>query len=177
MALCGLVAALLMKAGAPVPIAVLCALLTGVLAGWINGTIVTKLKINPFITTLGTMSIFRGIVLVVTKSNPPTGFPESFLNLAWSKILGIPLPIVLLIVAIIVGDLFLRHLRYLRQVYFVGSNEEAAKLTGIPTARVKTVAFVLTGFLAAWRGCWSRPGRMRSTRTAAWALSCASSRR
>lgn len=152
MALCGLVAALLMKAGAPVPVAVLCALLTGVLAGWINGTVVTKLKINPFITTLGTMSIFRGIVLVVTKSNPPTGFPESFLNLAWSKILGVPLPIVMLIFAIVVGDLFLRHLRYLRQVYFVGSNEAAAKLTGIPTARVKTFAFILTGLLAACAG-------------------------
>ena len=152
MALSGLVAALLMKSGAPVPIAVLCALLTGVLAGYINGTVVTKLKINPFITTLGTMSIFRGIVLVVTKSNPPTGFPDSFLALAWSKVLGIPLPIIFLVVAIILGDIFLRHLSYLRQVYFVGSNEEAAKLTGIRTARVKTFAFVLTGLLAALAG-------------------------
>jgi len=152
MALCGLVAAMLMKAGAPVPIAVLFALLTGLLAGFINGTVVTKLKINPFITTLGTMSIFRGIVLVVTKSNPPTGFPESFLNLAWSKVLGIPLPVVLLVLVIIAGDLFLRHLRYLRQVYYIGSNEAAARLTGIPTARVKTFAFVLTGFLAAMSG-------------------------
>lgn len=152
MALCGLVAALLMKAGAPVPVAVLFALLTGVLAGFINGTVVTKLRINPFITTLGTMSIFRGIVLVVTKSNPPTGFPESFLNLAWSKVLGIPLPIIFLVVAILLGDLFLRHLSYLRQVYFIGSNEEAAKLTGIQTARVKTSAFVMTGFLAALAG-------------------------
>ena len=152
MALCGLVAAMLLKAGAPVPIAVLFALLTGVFAGFINGTIVTKLRINPFITTLGTMSIFRGIVLVVTKSNPPTGFPESFLNLAWSKVLGIPLPVVLLVLVIIAGDLFLRHLRYLRQVYYIGSNEAAARLTGIPTARVKTFAFVLTGFLAAMSG-------------------------
>lgn len=152
MALSGLVAALLMKAGTPVPIAVLFALLTGMLAGYINGTVVTKLKINPFITTLGTMSIFRGIVLVVTKSNPPTGFPESFLALAWSKVFGIPLPIIFLVVAILLGDFLLRHLSYLRQVYFVGSNEEAAKLTGIRTARVTTSAFVLTGFLAALAG-------------------------
>ncbi len=152
MALCGLVAALLMKAGVPVPLAVLVALLTGVLAGFINGTVVTKLRINPFITTLGTMSIFRGIVLVVTKSNPPTGFPDSFLNLAWSKVLGVPLPIIILVIAILLGDLFLRHLAYLRQVYFIGSNEEAAKLTGIQTARVKTSAFVMTGFLAALAG-------------------------
>ncbi len=152
MALCGLVAATLMKAGAPVPVAILFALLTGVLAGFINGTVVTKLKINPFITTLGTMSIFRGIVLVVTKSNPPTGFPESFLNLAWSNVLGIPLPIIFLVIAILLGDLFLRNLSYLRQVYFIGSNEEAAKLTGIRTDRVKTSAFVMTGFLAALAG-------------------------
>lgn len=152
MALCGFVAAVLMKAGAPVPLAVLAALLTGVIAGWINGTIVTKLKINPFITTLGTMSIFRSIVLVATKSNPPTGFPESFLNIAWSKILGIPLPIIILVAAIIAGDLILRNLAYLRQVYFIGSNEEAAKLTGINSARVKTFAFILTGFLAALAG-------------------------
>lgn len=152
MALSGLVAAVLMKAGAPVPIAVVAALLTGVLAGYVNGTVVTKLKINPFITTLGTMSIFRGIVLVVTKSSPPTGFPESFLKLAWSKVFGIPLPIIFLLIAILAGDIFLRNLSYLRQVYFVGSNEEAAKLTGIRTARVKTFAFVLTGFLAALAG-------------------------
>lgn len=152
MALCGLVAALLMKSGAPVPIAVIAALFTGIAAGWVNGTIVTKLRINPFITTLGTMSIFRGIVLVVTKSNPPTGFPNSFLNIAWGSILGIPFPIILMVAAMAGGDLLLRHLTYLRQVYFVGSNEDAAKLTGIDTARVKTFAFVLTGFLAALAG-------------------------
>ena len=93
---------------------------------------------------------------------PLTGFPESFLNLAWGTVFSIPLPaerslvvrfpVVLLVVAMIAGDLLLRRLRYLRQVYFVGSNEEAARLTGIPTARVKTFAFLLTGILAAMAG-------------------------
>ncbi len=152
MALCGLVAAVLMKAGVPVPAAVLAALLTGGFIGWVNGTVVTKLRINPFITTLGTMSILRGIVLTATKSNPPTGFPESFLKLAWGSMFGIPFPILFLALAVLLGDLLLRHLRYLRQVYFVGSNEDAAKLTGIDAARVKTLAFVLTGLLAALSG-------------------------
>ncbi len=163
MAVCGMVAALGMnKAHLPVPVAVAAALGAGALIGWTNGAIVTRLKINPFITTLGMMSILRGIVQVVTRSSPLTGFPESFLSLAWGKVCSLPLPgerslvvrlpVVLLVLAIITADLFMRRLRYLRQIYFVGSNEEAARLTGIPTAQVKTVAFVLTGILAAMAG-------------------------
>jgi ribose transport system substrate-binding protein len=162
MAFCGLVAALAMKAHLPVALAVLAALGAGALVGWTNGTIVTRLKVNPFITTLGMMSILRGIVQVITRSAPPTGFPESFLKIAWGTVFKIHLPwgpsfdvrfpVVLLVAAMIAGDFLLRRLTYLRQVYFVGSNEEAARLTGIPTARVKTFAFMLTGFLAGLTG-------------------------
>lgn len=152
MSACGLAAAMLMKCGAPVSIAVIAALLCGTVIGAINGIIVTRLKINPFITTLGTMSILRGVVLVITRSSPPTGFPSSFLQIAWGTVFGIPLPVLLLGVAMFAGDFLLRRLAYLRQVYFVGSNEEAARLTGIRTSRVKTFAFTLTGLLAALAG-------------------------
>jgi ribose transport system substrate-binding protein len=162
MAFCGLVAAMAMKAHLPVALAVVAALGAGALVGWTNGTIVTRLKVNPFIATLGMMSILRGIVQVITRSAPPTGFPLSFLRIAWGTVFTIhfPLgpavqvrfPVVLLVAAMIAGDFLLRRLTYLRQVYFVGSNEEAARLTGIPTARVKTFAFVLTGFLAGVTG-------------------------
>jgi ribose transport system substrate-binding protein len=161
MAFCGLVAAMAMKAHVPVPLAIVAALAAGAFVGWTNGTIVTRLKINPFITTLGMMSILRGVVQVITRSAPPTGFPESFLNIAWGTVFTIRLPwgplevrfpVVLLVVAMFAGDFLLRRLTYLRQVYFVGSNEEAARLTGIPTARVKTFAFMLTGFLAGLTG-------------------------
>jgi ribose transport system substrate-binding protein len=162
MAFCGLVAALAMKAHLPVALAVLAALGAGALVGWTNGTIVTRLKVNPFIATLGMMSILRGIVQVITRSAPPTGFALSFLKIAWGTVFTIHLPwgpavqvrfpVVLLVAAMIAGDFLLRRLTYLRQVYFVGSNEEAARLTGIPTASVKTFAFVLTGFLAGLTG-------------------------
>lgn len=163
MAVCGLVAGLCMnKAHLPVPLAVLAALATGAVVGWSNGSLVTRLGINPFITTLGTMSILRGIVQVVTRNAPLTGFPESFLKLAWGTVFTLHLPsdrlvvvrvpVVLLMTSIIVSDLLLRRLRYLRQVYFVGSNEEAARLTGIPTTQVKTFAFMLTGVLTAMAG-------------------------
>ena len=163
MAVCGLVAALCMsKAHVPVPVAMLAALIAGAMVGWTNGSLVTRLGINPFITTLGTMSILRGVVQVVTRSAPLTGFPGSFLTLAWgtvftlhlpsNRLIAVRVPVVLLVVSIVVSDLLLRRFRYLRQVYFVGSNEEAARLTGIPTAQVKTFAFVLTGVLAALAG-------------------------
>ncbi len=161
MAFCGLVAAMAMKAHMPVALAIVAALAAGAFVGWVNGTIVTRLKINPFITTLGMMSILRGIVQVITRSAPPTGFPASFLKIAWGKVFAIHLPwgplevrfpVVLLVAAMIGGDFLLRRLTYLRQAYFVGSNEEAARLTGIPTARVKTFAFMLTGFLAGLTG-------------------------
>jgi ribose/xylose/arabinose/galactoside ABC-type transport system permease subunit/ABC-type sugar transport system substrate-binding protein len=161
MAFCGLVAAMAMKAHMPVALAIVAALAAGAFVGWVNGTIVTRLKINPFITTLGMMSILRGVVQVITRSAPPTGFPASFLGIAWGKVFAIRLPwgplevrfpVVLLVAAMIGGDFLLRRLTYLRQAYFVGSNEEAARLTGIPTARVKTFAFMLTGFLAGLTG-------------------------
>jgi ribose/xylose/arabinose/galactoside ABC-type transport system permease subunit/ABC-type sugar transport system substrate-binding protein len=161
MAFCGLVAAMAMKGHVPVALAVVAALAAGALVGWVNGTIVTRLRINPFITTLGMMSILRGVVQVITRSAPPTGFPESFLRIAWGTVFTIRLPwgplqvrfpVILLVAAMIAGDFLLRRLTYLRQVYFVGSNEEAARLTGIPTARVKTFAFMLTGLLAGLTG-------------------------
>jgi ribose transport system substrate-binding protein len=161
MAFCGLVAALVLQSHLPIGLAVAAALAAGTAVGWINGTIVTRLKINPFITTLGMMSILRGVVQVITRSAPPTGFPPGFLEIAWGTVFTIHLPwgplevrfpVVLLVVAMIAGDLLLRRLAFLRQVYFVGSNEEAARLTGIPTAWVKTFAFMLTGFLAGLTG-------------------------
>ncbi|MFI5386062.1 MAG: substrate-binding domain-containing protein [Fimbriimonadales bacterium] len=161
MALSGLVSGMLLVGKVPVPIAVIAGLLTGAAVGAVNGLLVTKLKINPFITTLGTMSILRGIVLVATKSSYPTGFPDSYMQIAWGKVympipwsqpLEIPLPVIYLILATSVADLLLRRLRYLRQVYFIGSNAEAANLTGIKVDTVKLFSFVLIGVLAAAAG-------------------------
>ena len=152
MALAGLVTGMMLEGKLPVPVAVLAGLVTGAIVGWVNGLLVTRLKINPFITTLGTMSILRGIVLVATKNSYPIGFSDSFLAVGWGKLFGIPLPIIYLVVATIFADQLLRRLRYLRQVYFIGSNEEAANLTGIKVDKVKLFSFILMGTLAAASG-------------------------
>ena len=152
MALAGLVSGMLLVGKAPVPVAVFAGLLTGGVVGAVNGVLVTKLKINPFITTLGTMSILRGIVLVATKSSYPTGFPDAYMQIAWGKLFGIPLPIIYLVVATVVADQLMRRHRYLRQVYFIGSNAEAANLTGIKVGSVILSSFVLIGVLSALAG-------------------------
>src|SRR5512136_3366276 len=92
MAFCGLVAALVLQSHHPIGLAVAAALAAGTAVGWVNGTIVTRLKINPFITTLGMMSILRGVVQVITRSAPPTGFPASFLKIAWGTVFTLRLP-------------------------------------------------------------------------------------
>jgi ribose transport system permease protein len=152
MAAGGLVAATLLLAGVPVWLAVAAALLAGAGAGLVNGLVITRMKINPFIATLGTMSVLRGVVLVATKAGYPTGFPESFQWIAWGHVLGVPVPVVVLAAVTVAADLALRHARYLRQAYFVGSNEAAAELSGIPVGAVRTFAFVLTGLLSAAAG-------------------------
>ncbi len=163
MAFCGLTAAAAMNQfNLPVPLAVLLALVAGGVIGWINGAIITKLKVNPFIATLGTMSIVRGIVQVTNRHLALAGFSQGFLDIAWGKVLSfgvagdrvavVRAPVVLLLLAIGISDVLLRRMRYLRQAYFVGSNEEAARLTGIPTAAVKTFAFTVTGVLAGLAG-------------------------
>jgi ribose/xylose/arabinose/galactoside ABC-type transport system permease subunit/ABC-type sugar transport system substrate-binding protein len=152
MAASGLLSASLLKVGAPVPVAVLGGLATGVLIGCVNGLSVARLKINPFIATLAMMSVIRGLVLIATKSHTLSDFPDSFKQIAWGKVLQIPVPVIIMIGAVVVADLMMRHLVSLRRAYFVGSNEDAAALTGIDVGNVKVLAFAVTGFLAALAG-------------------------
>ncbi|MFI5386063.1 MAG: substrate-binding domain-containing protein [Fimbriimonadales bacterium] len=152
MAASGLVAATLMKAGVGVPAAVVGGLATGVLIGCANGLSVARLKINPFIATLAMMSVVRGLVLIATKSNPPGDFPQAFRQIAWAEVYHVPVPVIVMIAAVVVADLLFRNLAGLRKAYFVGSNEDAAVLTGIDAGNIKVLAFALTGFLAALAG-------------------------
>src|SRR5262249_26283060 len=90
MAFCGLIAALALKHGHfPVPLAVMIVLAIGGLIGWSQGLIINRVKVNPFIASLGTMSVVRGMVQVITRSSPLTGFTESFLAVAWGKLITI----------------------------------------------------------------------------------------
>jgi ribose transport system permease protein len=170
LALCGTVAALLMAKGAGIPLAVAGAMALGALIGLANGVIVTRLGVNPLVATLGTMSMARGAALVMTEGFSIGGLPPAYGWVGSARWLGVPLAFWIMLALVLVADLALRHSLFLRQVYYVGGNEKAARLSGIPVDRVRTVAFVLTGLLAAFAGVLLASRLMSGTPTAANAM-------
>ena len=148
----GVVVALLMKSGMPVFFAILIALTGGVVIGLWNGLIVSKLKINPFVTTLASLSIFRGLTFIMTKGRNVSGLPASFKIIGQHRIGSIQLPIIYAVILIIAGDLLLRNSRFLRQNYYIGGNEKAAKLSGINVDKMLVINYVITAVLATFAG-------------------------
>lgn len=151
-ALCGAVSAMCMVNGMPVALAIFIGLALGTLIGVINGLIIAKIGINPFITTLGMLSIVRGLLLVVTQAKNITGLPDSFNIIGQGQIFGIQYPIIIALVLIIIGDLLLRKSRFFRQNYYIGGNEKAAALSGIDVNKIKIFNYGLIGFLSALAG-------------------------
>jgi ribose transport system permease protein len=135
--------------------------------GLINGLMVTKIGINPLVATLGTLSVARGISLVLTEGYSLSGLPPSFGSIGNDRFHGIPYLVIVAIVIVVMGDLALRHTRYLRQVYYIGSNENSARLSGIPVNRVKISAYMLTAVLAALAGVMLSSRLSSGTPTAA----------
>ena len=152
----GIVACKLMVAGTAVPLAVTMGLGAGTLVGFVNGFIITKVGVNPLITTLGIMSIIRGICRLTLQARPVTGLPPSFTvlgeGLPVAGAFNIPYTVLIMVVTVIAADLLLRHSRFLRQVYYVGANEEAARFSGINVDLVRSFTYIVTGFLAAGAG-------------------------
>lgn len=167
-ALSGVAAGLAVNAGMPVPIGMLIGLITGAVCGAINGILVTNFRLPPFIATLGTMMIARGVALYVTNAAPVSGMPESFSYLGNGSLFritevgdngfpivifpGIPYPVIIMIVLAILFTFALTKLRIGRYLYAIGSNEEAARLSGIKTDRIKLYAYTACGTLAGLTG-------------------------
>jgi len=170
LALSGTVAGMLMLNGFSIGSAVILTLLMGAFVGFINGTIVTKLGVNPLIATLGTLSLARGAGLVLTEGFSVTGLPKSFSYIGSETLFGIPLVVIVMLAIVIIGDLALRHTRFFRQNYYIGSNENAARLSGISVHKVRIFAYVLTSCLAALAGIILASRLMAGTPTAGNAL-------
>jgi len=157
MALAGVVCAWALNQGLGIPTAIIAGLLVGIVVGFINGSIVTRIGVNPLITTLGMMSIARGIALVATQGKPISGFPKDFVFLGQGVLrllpdYPVPVPFVLMLVLVIISDILLRRARYFRQIYYIGSNAKAALLSGINVNRVLLMSFVMAGLMAGLGG-------------------------
>lgn len=151
----GVTAAVALRADLPIPLAMLCGVGSGVLAGLINGLLITKVQINPFITTLGMLGIARGVSLAITEGSPLAQLPVDFLIYGQGKLLGIPNLIIIALFTILIGDILMRRSAAFRQIYYVGGNEEAARLSGINVDRVKLGVYTLSAMLAALAGVLS----------------------
>jgi ribose transport system permease protein len=152
----GAVAAWLVASGQPAIVAVIAALIVGMLIGMANGFIISKGKLQPFIVTLATMTIFRGATLVFTQGKPiSAGYEknaETFSAIGNGYTLGIPNPILIMLIVFGICFFLLKRTTIGRYVYAVGGNEEAAKLSGVNVSRVKLFAYGISGFLAATAG-------------------------
>ncbi|MBC8585430.1 ABC transporter permease [Youxingia wuxianensis] len=151
--ICGVIVAALIKGGMNIYLALIIALVAGMCFGFINGLLITKLRLAEFIATLGTMSILRGIIMVYTQGIPVYGlrFPE-FQFLAQGFIGFVPFPIIILLVLLGIFYILMYRTRLGRYTLSIGSNEDAAKLVGINIDRVKLTVYTLTGLLCAISG-------------------------
>ena len=136
----------------PMGLAFVAVVLLGAFAGAINGFIITGLKVNAFIATLGTASLYTGLTALFDHSSPIAANKGGFEFIGSSKWFGVPISVYMLAVAVVIGMLVLARTVYGRTVYAVGGNREAARLAGMRVDVVRASTFVLTGMCAAVAG-------------------------
>ncbi|MBN1122290.1 MAG: ABC transporter permease [Anaerolineae bacterium] len=153
-ALAGTVAVMASRANVPIWLSMIIGLLVGVVCGLINGLLITKLKLPPFIATLGIMMVARGVALTISNANALPA-AEGFGNLGNNTIFGtgpqfpgISYPVLIMIAVALIFGFILKKTRIGRYTYAVGSNEEAARLSGIKVNRVKIINYIFSGLLA-----------------------------
>ena len=166
LALASTIVALLLIKGASIPTATASAMLVGVLVGLANGLVVTKIGVNPLVATLGSMSIARGVALVMTEGFSLSNLPPAFGWAGRTEIAGAPFLLWVTLLLVVGFDLAMRHGSFFRKIYYIGSNERAARLSGLAVDRVKIIAYVLSGTLAAFAGILLASRLMSGTPTA-----------
>ncbi len=127
-------------------------LLTGALAGFLNGVLITKIGITPILATLGTMQLFTGIAVVITKGYSVFGFPEQFLFIGNGKLFFIPVPLAIFILAVTAVSILLSKTSLGINLYLIGTNEKAAVFAGIKKTQVLIKSYMLSGVLAGVTG-------------------------
>lgn len=152
--LASVVLGLLWESGHPLWLAIGVALLVGLVAGCLNGLLVTKLALPSLVVTIGTLALYRGLAYVVLGDQAVSDFPTAFTNLGFGTIPGTEIPWSSLIFAILVVifGVVLHFGRWGRQIYAMGNNKEAARFSGINVGRVKLMLFMLSGVIAALAG-------------------------
>jgi ribose/xylose/arabinose/galactoside ABC-type transport system permease subunit len=136
----------------PIPVAAIVAISVGLAAGAINGFIVTRLHVNPFVATLGTSSIIAGLALVYSHGFPQIVKDPAFKVFGQGQVAGVPIASIVMVVAFVIGGIVLHRSVYGRNVFAVGGNWEASRLSGIRVDLVRASTYAITGILTALAG-------------------------
>lgn len=151
-AISAIAAAALMAGGAPIIVAIPAALLFGAAAGAVNGALVAYGGLQPFIVTLGTLSLYRASALIYTGGNPIFGIPPTFRALFNSSLLGVPGPVIIVAVLALIIWVVLNKTPLGEYFLAVGGNEEASHIAGVPVAMTKIATYMISGVLASVAG-------------------------
>lgn len=150
------VCGLMLNKGLPIPVAILLGLVTGCAIGFLNGFIINNFKILPMIATMGTWMAFKGAGLMIINSSTLSNFPIAFKAIVQDgDILGIPLLMVVMIIVTVTAALLLKYVSFFHQAYFIGSNPESARLSGINVKKFVYILYTIIGFFAAVAGVLS----------------------
>lgn len=148
----GVFAALVSNATASVTLSILAGVLLGGMVGALNGVVIARFKINALITTLAAMQIVRGLGYIISNGNAVGIQTESFFKLGVSSLFGVPTPIIITLFCFALFAFLLNHTRYGRYAIAIGSNLEAARLSGVPVERIKIIIFTMQGLVTGLAG-------------------------
>jgi len=148
----GLTGTMAMAAGQPIIAGVAIGIIAGMFWGFVNGLLTTRLSINPFIVTLGTLGIVRGITLIISNGLPVHDVPQAFSYLGEGLLLGVPFVLWILLACALAVHVTLEHTRLGRYTFAIGSNPEAAYYSGIPVAFHTTAVYAIGGMLTGLAG-------------------------
>lgn len=151
-ALSGMLCALALKAGYPIPLAIVLAILPGGVLGLIAGSVVTRFGLPDFISTLAVMTSVRGLDLLLTNGSPVFGLSQEFKVLGQGSVMGLPISGIIWLSLTIVIALLLKYTSFGRGLYAIGGNKEAALLSGIKVKKNYTMVYVICGLLSAFAG-------------------------
>jgi ribose transport system permease protein len=152
LAMAGLLGTMAMEKGQPIIVGVLVGLAVGALCGLLNGTLITRLGIAPFIVTLGTLGIFRGVTLIISNGLPVHQIPQGFSFLGEGNLLGVPFVLWILLLSAVAMHVLLEHTKLGRYSFSIGSNEHASFYAGIAVSFHLTAVYAIGGLLTGLAG-------------------------
>jgi rhamnose transport system permease protein len=150
--------------GFPLPLAIVFAIGVGGLAGFINGLLITRVRVPPLIMTIATLALYRGLAEGISQAHSVRNYPEWFFFTGQGELFGVPAQLWILLVGIIVAGIALDRTTFGRTLYAIGNNETAARFSGLPVDRVKLIIYTLSG-LAAGVSAWVLVSRVTTTRS------------